>query len=80
MAGDNLSLCRVYCYNGNTKAAIDLCNESNDSTASFHLARQFENKKDYKKAIDYYQKAGAISNAIRLCKVIDVKKTAISLF
>jgi TPR repeat protein len=51
------------------KAAIELCNESNDTTACYHLARQFERKKNYKEAINYYQRAGAISNAIRICKV-----------
>jgi intraflagellar transport protein 140 len=68
-AGDNLSLCRVYCYSmDNMKAAIDLCTETNDITACYHLARQFERKKNFKEAINYYQRAGAISNAIRLCK------------
>ena len=69
-ANDNLSLCRVFCLNENMKAAIELCNETNDPTAWYHLARQFERKKNFKEAINYYQRAGAISNAIRLCKVI----------
>jgi intraflagellar transport protein 140 len=67
-AGDNLSLCRVYCYNDNIKLAIDLCNETNDATACYHLARQFERNKNFKESINYYQRAGAISNAIRICK------------
>jgi intraflagellar transport protein 140 len=68
-ACDNLSLCRVFCLNENMKAAIELCNDTSDATASYHLARQFERKKNFKEAINYYQRAGAISNAIRLCKV-----------
>ena len=71
-AGDNLSLCRVYCYNDNLKAAIELCNDTNDSTACYHLARQFERKKNFKESINYYQRAGAISNAIRICKENDM--------
>jgi intraflagellar transport protein 140 len=71
-AGDNLSLCRVYCFNDNLKAAIDLCNETNDSTACYHLARHYERKKNVKEAIAYYQRAGAVSNAIRLCKENDM--------
>ena len=67
-AGDNLSLCRVYCQNDKMKAAVDLCTETNDPTACYHLAHQFERKKKFKDAIGYYQRAGAISNAIRLCK------------
>ena len=69
-ADDYLSLCRVYCYNDNLDKAIELCNETNESTACYHLARQFERNKNIKEAINYYQRAGAISNAIRLCKVI----------
>jgi intraflagellar transport protein 140 len=71
-AEDNLSLCRVYCYSEDMQAAIDLCSETNDPTANYHLARQFERKKNFKEAINYYQKAGAISNAIRLCKENDM--------
>lgn len=71
-AGDNLSLCRVYCFGENVKAAMELCNETNDSTACYHLARHFERKKNFKEAISHYQRAGAISNAIRICKVIEI--------
>ena len=67
-AGDNLSLCRVFCYNDNIKAAIELCNDTSDSSACYHLARQFERNKNWKESINYYQRAGAISNAIRICK------------
>ena len=71
-AGDNLSLCRVYCHSDNMKGAIELCNESNDTTACYHLARQFESRKNFKEAINYYQRAGAVSNAIRICKENDM--------
>ncbi len=60
-AADNLSLCRVYCYNDNLKAAIELCNETNDATANYHLARQFERNKNFKEAINYYQRAYVFS-------------------
>jgi tetratricopeptide (TPR) repeat protein len=72
-AGDNLSLCRVYCYSDHMKEAIELCNETNDTTACYHLASQFERKKNFKEAINYYQRAGAVSNAIRICKVISLR-------
>jgi len=68
-ANDYLALCRVFCYNDNLNKAIELCNETNDPTACYHLARQFERNKNFREAINYYQRAGAISNAIRLCKV-----------
>lgn len=55
------------------KEAIELCNETNDTTACYHLASQFERKKNFKEAINYYQRAGAVSNAIRICKVMSLK-------
>jgi intraflagellar transport protein 140 len=50
-AGDNLSLCRVYCYNDNLKAAIELCNDTSDATACYHLARHSERNKNYKACV-----------------------------
>ena len=67
-AGDNLSLCRVYCYIDHLNQAIEICNETNDPAACYHLARQFERNKNFKEAINYYQRAGAI----RICKENDM--------
>jgi hypothetical protein len=68
-ANDNYALCRVHCIMDNLDKAIQLCNDTNDSTACYYLARQYERKKDYKEAINYYQRSGCLSNAIRICKV-----------
>ncbi|CAF0790150.1 unnamed protein product [Brachionus calyciflorus] len=78
-AEDNLSLCRLHCTNENTKAAIELCNETNDVAACFHLALHFEKKGNFKEAINHFQRAGAISNAIRICKKNDMHDYLASL-
>lgn len=67
-ARDNLSLVRVYCYCGNLEKAAEICNETGDRAASYHLARQFENQDKIKEAIHFYTRAQCYSNAIRLAK------------
>ncbi|XP_048575888.1 intraflagellar transport protein 140 homolog isoform X2 [Nematostella vectensis] len=67
-ARDNLSLVRVYCYCGNLEKAAEICNETGDRAACYHLARQFENQDNVKDAIHFYTRAHCYSNAIRLAK------------
>ncbi|XP_020899151.2 intraflagellar transport protein 140 homolog, partial [Exaiptasia diaphana] len=67
-ARDNLSLVRVYCYCGNLEKAAEICNETGDRAACYHLARQFENQENIKDAIHFYTRAQCYSNAIRLAK------------
>lgn len=68
-AQDYLSLVRVYCYCGNMEKAAEICNETGDKAACYHLGRQFENQDQIKEAIHFFQRAQAFGNAIRLCKV-----------
>ncbi|XP_077862626.1 intraflagellar transport protein 140 homolog [Saccoglossus kowalevskii] len=67
-AQDFLSLCRVYCYCGNMEKAAEICNETGDRAACYHLARQYENQDNVKEAIHFFTRAQAYSQAIRLCK------------
>lgn len=67
-ARDNLSLVRVYCYCGNLEKAAEICNDTGDRAASYHLARQFENQEKIREAIHFYTRAHCYSNAIRLAK------------
>ncbi|XP_052071458.1 intraflagellar transport protein 140 homolog isoform X2 [Mytilus californianus] len=67
-AQDYLSLVRVYCYCGNMEKAAEICNETGDKAACYHLGRQFENQDQIKEAIHFFQRAQAFGNAIRLCK------------
>lgn len=68
-AQDYLSLVRVYCYCGNMEKAAEICNETGDRAACYHLGRQYENQDQIKEAIHFFQRAQAFGNAIRLCKV-----------
>ncbi|CAH1793664.1 unnamed protein product [Owenia fusiformis] len=67
-AADYLSLVRVYCYCGNLDKAAEICNETGDRAACYHLARQYENNNEIKQAIHFFTRAQAYGNAIRLCK------------
>jgi intraflagellar transport protein 140 len=48
---------------------MELCSDTGNKPACYHMARYFEKKGDYKQAIAYFQQASAISNAMRLCRV-----------
>lgn len=67
-ANDNLSLCRVLCEQDQPTKAMELCSDTGNKAACYHMARYFEKKGDYKQAIAYFQQASAISNAMRLCR------------
>eukprot|EP00795_Rhopilema_esculentum_P000551 gene551-10237_t len=67
-AQDHLSLVRVNCYCGNLNKAADICNETGDKSACYHLARHFESQGDFKSAIHYFSRAQAYANAIRLAR------------
>ncbi|XP_074648558.1 intraflagellar transport protein 140 homolog [Tubulanus polymorphus] len=67
-AQDYLSLVRVYCYCGNLEKAAEICNDTGDAAASYHLARQYENQDRIKESIHFFTRAQAYGNAIRLCK------------
>jgi len=49
---------------------MELCSDTGNKAACYHMARYFEKKGDYKQAIAYFQQASAISNAMRLCRVV----------
>nr|CDS24042.1 intraflagellar transport protein 140 [Echinococcus granulosus] len=65
---DYVSLVRVYCCGGKEEAALELCNETGDAAACYHLARQMEAKGDVDRAIQLYTRARAFSCAVRLAK------------
>ncbi|CAF1379534.1 unnamed protein product [Adineta steineri] len=67
-ADDNLSLCRLLCEQDQPDKAMELCSDTGNKAACYHMARYFEKKGDFKQAIAYFQQASAISNAMRLCR------------
>lgn len=67
-AQDNLSLVRAYWLLGMEKKATEVCNDTGDKAACYHLARQFEAANNIDQAIHYFSRAKAYNSAIRLCK------------
>uniref|UniRef100_A0A8D8LS96 Intraflagellar transport protein 140 homolog n=1 Tax=Cacopsylla melanoneura TaxID=428564 RepID=A0A8D8LS96_9HEMI len=67
-ARDYLSMVRVLCFLQDFDRAAQLANSSGDSSAAYHLARQYENNGQFEEAIHFYTVAGSCGNAIRLCK------------
>ena len=48
---------------------MELCSDTGNKVACYHMARCFEKKGDFKQAIALFQRASAISNAMWLCRV-----------
>ena len=67
-ANDDLSLVRVACHNREMIQAAEIVNESNSSSAAYHLARQFEAMGEVQEAISYFSQSGCYNHAIRLSK------------
>jgi len=67
-AEDWLSLCRVACFNKDIDAAVKICRETQNAAACYHLARHLEADGMVKEAIQYFQKAGRLSHALRLAQ------------
>ena len=49
--------------------AAEICNETGDRAACYHLARQYEGNDQIREAVHFFTRAGAYGSAIRLCKV-----------
>jgi intraflagellar transport protein 140 len=71
-AGDYLSLVRILCFQGDYKRAADIIQETRDSAASYHLARQLEGQGELQDAITYYAASGCYNHAIRLAKAYNM--------
>lgn len=67
-AKETLALVRVYCYRGEEQRAADLCLSTNDPSACYHLARQYESQDKIKEAIAFYTRARRLNHGIRLAK------------
>lgn len=67
-AGDIYSQVRILCYQGDESKAADLAKASNDKAAFSHMARHYETAGNIQDAVGFFVRAGAFSNAVRLCK------------
>lgn len=68
-AGDHLSMVRVLCFQEEYEKAAQVASESNNRAACYHLARQYEAIDDIQLAVQFFTRAQAYANAIRICKV-----------
>lgn len=68
-AKDYLSVVRILCFLENSDQATEIANRSNDPAACYHLARHYENLGQIEKAVHFFIKSNASTNAIRICKV-----------
>ena len=68
LAEEYLDVVRLLCMEGELEEAAALVDETNNRSAAFHLARQYEIKGDFNKAVTYFSRAHAYGSAIRLAK------------
>jgi len=67
-AQDYLAQVRVLCFLDQYERAMDVCHETNDPAALYHLARQLEAQGNTRGAIELYSQAGGSNHAIRLAR------------
>lgn len=67
-AGDLYSQVRVLCFLGEESKAADMAKSGTDKAALYHMARYFETTGQIEEAVNFYTKATAYSNAVRLAK------------
>lgn len=67
-AGDIYSQVRVLCFLGKEAAAAELTRVNTDKAAFYHMARYYETTGNYEEAVNFFTKATAYCNAVRLCK------------
>lgn len=70
-AGDHLSMVRVLCFQEDYERAAQVASESSNRAACYHLARQYEAIDDIQLAVQFFTRAQAYANAIRICKVCE---------
>lgn len=67
-AGDVYSQVRILCYLGEEGKAAELARSSSDKAAFSHMARHYETVGGLQEAVAFFARAGAYSNAVRLCR------------
>jgi intraflagellar transport protein 140 len=67
-AGDNLSLVRICCFQGDFSTAAEIVSEAGDRASAYHFARQLEARGQFMEAINFYADAGCYNHSIRLTR------------
>jgi len=78
-AEDWLSLVRIACFYKDVEKAMQICHESGDKAACYHLGRHFEQEGEIKKAIHYFASAGRVQHALRLAQQNNMENDLMSL-
>lgn len=68
-AADHLSMVRVLCFQEEYDKAAQIASDSSNRAACYHLARQYEAIDEIPLAVQFFTRAQAYANAIRICKV-----------
>lgn len=63
---------RILCFLGELSRADAVASNCGDKSASYHLARHYENIGKIQEAIKFYTRAQTYSNAVRICKEHDL--------
>ena len=69
LAGDDLSLVRLACHEGDVDAALKTAEESGNKAATYFLARYLEGTGDHQSAVALYGRTDLYNHAIRLAKM-----------
>ncbi|XP_034252751.1 intraflagellar transport protein 140 homolog [Thrips palmi] len=67
-AADHLSMVRVLCFQEAYDKAAQVASDSSNRAACYHLARQYEAIDEIQLAVQFFTRAQAYANAIRICK------------
>ncbi|KAK5641268.1 hypothetical protein RI129_009815 [Pyrocoelia pectoralis] len=67
-AGDIYNQVRTLCFMEEENRATELARANTDKAAFYHMARHFETSNNIKESVEFFKKANAYSNAVRLCK------------
>lgn len=72
-ADDWFSQVKILCYLGEIGKADVMARNSGNRAACYHLARHYENIGKYQEAVQFYMRAQTFSNAVRICKEMDLQ-------
>ncbi|KAB0793767.1 hypothetical protein PPYR_13387 [Photinus pyralis] len=67
-AGDIYNQVRTLCFMEEEGRATELTRANTDKAAFYHMARHYETLNNIKQSVEFFKKANAYSNAVRLCK------------
>lgn len=67
-AENHLAKVRILCFQAEFPTALQLCEDTNDMAATYHLAKQLEAAGELRDAVQLYARTGSASHAIRVAR------------